>query len=119
MNEFCRLWKRPDVLRHSRMPSGQWPEFRHEMWIRKEADIEYQRSSLNLSRLHRQFSEAGNQFHWKIVDAVVTQVFECLESGRFAGAAHAGNDDQFRAPPAITRNVLFLVLGLFCDSARR
>src|SRR5437868_13597018 len=42
MNEFCRLWKRPDVLRHSRMPSGQWPEFRHEMWIRKEADIEYQ-----------------------------------------------------------------------------
>src|SRR5207302_2808775 len=74
--------------------------------------------ALNFAGLDRQLRESGDQFYGEIVDAVVTQVFEGLQRGGLAGAAHPGDDDQLGAAVAIVRCFSLLVFG-FCDPARR
>ncbi len=44
-----------------------------------------------------QFGELRNQVERQIVDGMVAEVFQRLEHRAFAGAAEAGDDDQFRA----------------------
>src|SRR2546430_17207184 len=64
--------------------------------LRALADVNDQRRSTDFGRLHCQFREARDQVDWKIVDAVVTEVFEGFERGGLPGAAQARDDDEFR-----------------------
>src|ERR1700680_1356495 len=50
--------------------------------------------------LHVQFTECGDQLDGKIVDAVKTEVFKCLEHGAFARAAESGKNHQL---PGVAR----------------
>src|SRR5208282_2065462 len=36
-----RLWKRPNVTRHTRVPAGERPELRKEVGIRQEAHVKH------------------------------------------------------------------------------
>ena len=83
--------------------------------LRAFAHIHHQRGAADLGRLQRHLGEARNQFDGKVVDAVVAQILKGLEHGRFAGAAHPRDDDQFRSMRGIMRDGPWR----FLPSARR
>ena len=59
------------------------------------ANVDNQRGAPDLRRIEGQFGELLDQVEGQIVDGVVTQIFQALENGAFAGAALARNDYQF------------------------
>ncbi len=65
--------------------------------LRAFANIHHQRRAADLGRLQRHLGEARDQFDGKVIDAVVAQIFKSLEHRRFARAAHARDDHQFRS----------------------
>ena len=68
--------------------AGERAEFRTFPNIDDECRAAY------FARLQREVGEAGDQFEGKVVNAVVAEIFECLEYRGFSGATHARDDDE-------------------------
>jgi len=60
------------------------------------ADIDDQGSAADLAGLHGEFGKFGNQLHRQVIDAVVAEILECFQDRSLTGAAHPGDDDEFR-----------------------
>ncbi len=79
---------RRDHLAHGLHDRRELAEFR------TFANVDDQSRAADFARLQREVGETWNQFERKVVNAVVAEIFECLEYRGFSGATHASDDDE-------------------------
>jgi hypothetical protein len=67
------------------------------------ANINYQRSTLDLGGLDRKLGKSRDKFDRQVVDAVIAEIFEGFQGGSLSRPTHASDDHKFGARAAVPR----------------